>query len=292
MRELALFAGAGGGLLGSVLLGHRPVCAVELDPYARRVLLARQRDGILPTFPIWDDVRTFDGFPWRGKVELISGGFPCQDISSAGRGAGIEGARSGLWSEFARIVGEVGPRFVLVENSPLLTVRGLGRVLGDLASLGFDADWGVLGADDAGAPHIRKRIWILAHAEGEPSRSGFRGALAPRSRRHQPCDGGSALAHSCGQWGPNDELCPGGNLSGLCREELGVACSSGLEEWEGQEAQRPHAAASGAGWWAAEPRLGRVAHGMARRVDRLRAIGNGQVPAVVRLAWTLLEVGR
>ena len=95
MNELHLFAGAGGGILGGMLLGHRTVCAVEIEPYCRKVLLQRQRDGILPWFPIWDDVRTFDGKPWRGIADVVCGGFPCQDISIAGHGAGIEGARSG-----------------------------------------------------------------------------------------------------------------------------------------------------------------------------------------------------
>jgi len=100
-RELALFAGAGGGILGGRLLGWRTVCAVEWEPYAASVLVARQNDGILPPFPIWDDIRTFDGKPWRGIVDVVSGGFPCQDISAAGRGAGIEGTRSGMWREMA-----------------------------------------------------------------------------------------------------------------------------------------------------------------------------------------------
>lgn len=152
LRELALFAGAGGGILGGHLLGWRTVCAVEWADYPRRVLLARQRDGILPRFPIWDDVQTFDGNPWRGRVDVVSGGFPCQDISAAGKGAGIDGARSGMWFHMARIVREVRSRFVFVENSPMLTSRGLGRVLGDLAAMGYDAEWGVLGADDCGAP--------------------------------------------------------------------------------------------------------------------------------------------
>ncbi len=139
MNELALFAGAGGGILGGYLLGWRTVCAVELDEYARGVLGARQNDGTLPPFPIWDDIRTFDGRPWRGIAQVVSGGFPCQDISAAGKGAGITGSRSGLWSEMARIVGEVRPRYVWVENSPMLVSRGLAVVLGDLASLGYDA---------------------------------------------------------------------------------------------------------------------------------------------------------
>ena len=98
MNELALFAGAGGGILGGKLLGWRTVCAVELDAYCRRVLLARQRDGCLSRFPIWDDVQTFDGKPWRGSVDVVSGGFPCTDISVAKQKAqGIEGEASGLW---------------------------------------------------------------------------------------------------------------------------------------------------------------------------------------------------
>jgi DNA (cytosine-5)-methyltransferase 1 len=138
MNELALFAGAGGGILGGHLLGWRTVCAVEWEAYPASVLCARQNDGLLPPFPIWDDVQTFDGKPWREIVDVVSGGFPCQD--------------------------EVQPRFVFVENSPMLTSRGLGRVLGDLAEMGFDARWGVLGGDSIGINTKRERIWILAHS--------------------------------------------------------------------------------------------------------------------------------
>ena len=111
------------------------------------------------------------GRPWRGHVDVISGGFPCQDISAAGKGAGIDGERSGLWSEFARIIGEVRPRFAFVENSPNLVTRGLDRVLGDLAALGGDAEYDVLGAHHLGAPHLRDRFWLVAHfadADREP----------------------------------------------------------------------------------------------------------------------------
>jgi len=164
MNELHLFAGAGGGILGGILLGHTTVCAVEIEPYCRKVLLQRQRDGILPRFPIWDDVCTFDGTPWKGKVDIVCGGFPCQDISSAGGGDGIEGERSGLWSEMARIIGEIRPKFAFMENSPMLTFRGLGRVLGDLSELGYDARWGVVGADLCGANHHRARWWMVANS--------------------------------------------------------------------------------------------------------------------------------
>ena len=120
---MELFAGAGGGIYGGLLLGHTPVCAVEIVAKNRELLLQRQRDGVFPRFPVWDDVRTFDGNPWRGVVDVVSGGFPCTDISSAGRGAGIDGEQSGLWREMARIVREVRPRYVFVENSPMLITR-------------------------------------------------------------------------------------------------------------------------------------------------------------------------
>jgi DNA (cytosine-5)-methyltransferase 1 len=276
LNELALFAGAGGGILGGKLLGWSTVCAVECDPYAASVLVARQNDGILPPFPIWDDVRTFDGRPWRGIVDVVSGGFPCQDISAAGKGEGIDGARSGLWSEMARIVREVGPRFVFVENSPRLTSRGLGRVLGDLAELGHDAQWGVFGADDAGAPHLRKRIWIVADSQGLGGRPGLcqTGSL---SNGHIPSDCGCSMA---------DAGCIG-------LEGVSVACTS---EPSGSHALTRRAPAgtrfethADGGWWQSEPAVGRVAHGVAARVDRLKAIGNGQVPAVAALSWRILS---
>lgn len=170
MNELHLFAGAGGGILGGILLGHTCVCAVEIEPYCREVLLQRQRDGILPRFPIWDDVRTFDGSPWRGIADIVCGGFPCQDISAAGNGDGLDGERSCLWEEMRRIIGEVRPRFAFVENSPMLVIRGLDRVLADLAEMGFDATWGIVGAHHSGEIHKRERIWILAYsAEGGQS---------------------------------------------------------------------------------------------------------------------------
>lgn len=168
LRELALFAGAGGGILGGKLLGWCPVCAVEYNAYARSVLLARQNDGTFPPFPIWDDVRTFDGRPWRGIVDVVSGGFPCQDISTQGKRAGISGKNSGLWKEFARVIGEVLPRYVFIENSPELVSSGLDEVLCDLAGMGFDARWGCIPAATVGAPHLRNRIWIVANSQSQP----------------------------------------------------------------------------------------------------------------------------
>jgi len=315
LNELALFAGAGGGILGGYLLGWRTVCAIECNPYAASVLMARQNDGCLPPFPIWDDVRTFDGRPWRGRVDVLSGGFPCQDISSAGKGAGITGERSGLWAEMARIIREVGPRFVFVENSPLLTGRGLGVVLGDLASMGYDAQWGVLGAVDAAAPHKRERIWIVgtladAHQvrfaqRGEHERpcslarettdSGREGSKSAVSVAHRCSD----VAHAPGLLGDDRDDHAGVGVGSEALAELGdgprppdVANPDGSR----RQGLRLVPLASGAqqpdpprcGWWEAEPDVGRVADGVANRVDRLAALGNGQVSAVARLAWRRL----
>ncbi|MFZ4441067.1 MAG: DNA cytosine methyltransferase [Syntrophales bacterium] len=368
MNELHLFAGAGGGILGGILLGHTTVCAVEIDPYRRKVLLQRQRDGILPRFPIWDDVRTFDGKPWRGFVDIVCGGFPCQDISCAGKGAGISGERSGLWVEMARIICEVKPRYVLVENSPMLTIRGLGTVLRDLAAMGYDAKWGVLGAVHAGAPHKRLRIWIVANApcaidrrshtesgERQIQQSGIGSRAADVAdatqrqddgRERRDMDGqeesreGSNPAADTGRKDVADAerisfrpgLCPdesgrirrGRSRDGCCAgevsdtnkfngdgsgfhtgevsqletanisrcEELSNTNGNGLERPQHKE---PREGTPGIGrrfantdWWLTEPDVGRVANGVASRVDRLAAIGDGQVPAVVALAWRIL----
>jgi len=241
LNELALFAGAGGGILGGKLLGWQTVCAVEWEPYPASVLCARQNDGLLPPFPIWDDVQTFDGKPWRGIVDVVSGGFPCQDISAAGKGAGIDGERSGMWGEMARIIHEVRPRYVFVENSPMLTSRGLGRVLGDLAEMGFDAKWGVLGADSIGLSHHRARIWVVANSHSHR----LEGRLQRHSQGHrQTSDGFDPDVH---------------------KNKIQHYLST--------------------------PELLGGPHGMAARMDRSKAIGNGQVPLCAATAWRILSAG-
>jgi DNA (cytosine-5)-methyltransferase 1 len=344
MNELALFAGAGGGILGGHLLGWRTICAVEWEPYPASVLCARQNDGLLPPFPIWDDVQTFDGHPWRGIVDVVSGGFPCQDISAAGKGAGIDGERSGMWGEMARIIREVRPRFVFVENSPMLTSRGLGRVLGDLACMGFDARWAVLGAADVGANHQRDRIWIVARQRERISYPEHHGAGRGKQQQESPTrPHGKATypasnrpqeqANECVMEGQGrGELQPSQprntdmveNAYGARVEEHGAFDSNSLvrpgEARASEERQKDgcnvaHAESAGqppredetpgrvgrpleeqfggsgigaSEWWQSEPDVGRVADGVAARVDRLKAIGNGQVPLCAATAWRVL----
>ena len=172
LTGISLFSGAGGLDIAAKLAGIKTVCYVENDPYAQGVLMSRMRDGGLDAAPIFEDVRTFRGTSLRGSIDVVSGGFPCQDLSVAGKQAGIEaGARSGLWKEFARIIREVAPRFVCVENVPGLLFSGMGRVLGDLAEMGFDAQWQVLSAAGVGAPHLRERVFIVAYPNGLRSNS-------------------------------------------------------------------------------------------------------------------------
>lgn len=232
MRELHLFAGAGGGILGGMLLGHTPVGAVEIDPFARAVLHARQADGSLPDFPIYEDVRTFDGTAWRDRVDIIAGGFPCQDLSCAGKGAGIDGARSGLWWEMLRVIRQARPRYVFLENVPAITGRGLDRVLGSLADLGFDAEWCVLSAADVGAPHLRKRWWCLAR---DTSRNDA-DALAGISQRQdpEPAGNGGILADSqsarCATGGHRSRSAADGSILDLQPEYEGPAMADSCQE--------------------------------------------------------------
>lgn len=228
MHELALFAGVGGGLLASEMLGWRTVCAVEKDTYCREVLLRRQADGLLPLFPIWDDVRTFDGREWRGAVDIITAGFPCQPFSVAGRRRNKNDERN-LWPETIRIIREVGPRFVLLENVPGLLSLGHGyfaTVLGQLSEAGLDARWEVVSAAEVGALHRRERLFVFAYSDK-------------------------------------------------------------LDNGQQHEHEKARADVSNA-WTVprADP-LG-VANGVAFRVDRLRAIGNGIVPQQMCEAWKVL----
>lgn len=229
MNELALFAGAGGGILGGKLLGWRTICAVEINAFCARRLMQRQNEGHLPPFPIWDDVHTFDGRQWRGLVDAVSGGFPCTDISPAGLKEGIDGEESKLWGEQARIIREVRPRFAFVENSSALNIRGLSTVLADLASMGFHAQWGVLGSNDIGADHQRYRTWIVADA--------------------MPWLGSLGWHVPGGRWKPK-QIAWNAHRQAVC-----------------------------------EPGFLGKPDGMADRMDRNRAIGNGQDPRVAAAAF-------
>ena len=265
MNELALFAGAGGGILGGKLLGWNTVCAVEYGQYPASVLVQRQNDRLLPPFPIWDDVCTFDGKPWRGVVDVVSGGFPCQDISPArtnggGAGDGIDGEKSGLWREFSRIICEAQPEWVYIENSAHLRTKGLGRVLKDLAGYGYDAAWGVLSAEDCGANHERKRMWIVAHSNNYGKST---------STLHDQAQGMPRIEELSSE---------AANTHGTQREGGGIS--------SGGYAKDPNPRVGS--WWQDTSHLDGMDDGVAYRMDRLKAIGNGQVPLVAAAAFKQL----
>ena len=190
MKMLDLFSGIGGFALAAKWVWEDELDIVgfcEIDKYAQKVL---QKN--FPGVPIHEDITKLDGKDFK-NIDLITGGFPCQDISIAGKGEGITGKRSGLWSEMHRLISHIRPRYVIIENVPMLTVRGGTRVISDLAEAGYDAEWQIVGADDVGAWHRRKRIWIVSHTKHdgrygvqEPEGSGSRiHSQAGQSRAEQ-----------------------------------------------------------------------------------------------------------
>ena len=264
-----LFAGIGGFSLGLERAGMQCCWQVEIDNYARRVLQKHW-----PNVRRHDDVRTF---PPAGdySVDVICGGFPCQDISVAGKGAGLAGARSGLWHEFSRIIGNLRPRYVIVENVAALLARGMDTVLGDLSTLGYGAEWHVIPASAVGAPHRRDRVWVVAYANDICAT--MRGQFAAMSSAMAcgQCDSGGSV-NSC--WERRSQK-PGQGAS-----DAAAADCSGCEKqrWPKSEPTQ-HAAAEPSRWWETEPAVGRVVDGLPHRVDRLRCLGNAVVPQVVEL---------
>jgi DNA (cytosine-5)-methyltransferase 1 len=202
LRVLSLFAGIGGFDLGLERTGgFKTVAFCEIDPFCRRVLAKHW-----PEVPCYDDVRTLtvqqldrDGI----RPDCIVGGFPCQDISLAGSGRGLEGDRSGLWSEFRRLIGEIRPQFVIVENSPALVDRGLCDILGQLTELGYDAEWHPIPAAAVGADHFRNRLWIVAHPDEKQMRPRWIAGVRDRKKANRArlvSAGGSRATYGIPDW--------------------------------------------------------------------------------------------
>jgi DNA (cytosine-5)-methyltransferase 1 len=275
---LDLFSGVGGFSLGLERSGlARTVAFCEIDPFCRKVLTKHW-----PKVPQYEDIRELtaarlaaDGIE---RPRVICGGFPCQDISVAGRGAGLAGERSGLWREYARLIGELRPELVFVENVAALLGRGLGTVLGDLAALGYDAEWRIISAADVGAPHLRERLWIAAYSQ------------------YGRLEVGWGIEDSCSQF---DELSgiQGAQLSRLRQQEGEVLADSfGSGQSRQGESLKPRSQAPRIDWktvdalsggfgdfWRAEPDVGRVANGVPNRTHRLKALGNAVVPQIPEL---------
>jgi DNA (cytosine-5)-methyltransferase 1 len=261
MRVLDLFSGIGGFSLGLERAGMTTAAFCEIEPFCRRVLAKHW-----PNVPIYDDVRELSAARLAADgigVDVICGGFPCQDISIAGKAAGLDGERSGLWREYARLVGELRPRFVIVENVAALLGRGLGDVLGDLAALGYDAEWHCIPASHVGAPHERDRLWVVAYAD-----NGQRAAASEAicAGRHATGSGRLALAHPDRPW----------------QEMQRTHGRVGRQPLAGEIAR---CVAKLGDRWGIEPDVGRVVDGLPAELDgprraRLRALGNAVVPAI------------
>ncbi len=286
-RTMHLFAGHGGGLLADLILGHTPVVAVEWDAYACQILRERAADGWFPGLRVWEgDVQLFDPSEYTGIVDIIHAGFPCQDISVAGKQAGVsDGTRSGLYREVLRIASVVRPKQLFLENVSAILSNGLGTVLGDLASLGYDTRWLCIRASDVGAPHHRDRWFLLAtYADELRSRTG-----APsETRKTFPDQYGDGSQEERGRVELNAWPC------GLCADVAyanGPYSQGGGETNDTQGRQEPHGYAglgSGEGWWAIEPSVGRTSDGIPNRVHRLKGLGNAQVPLQAAAAYRLL----
>lgn len=262
MDYLSLFSGAGGGDLAMQhLLGFRCRGYVENEPYCQEVIKARIEDGFLHAAPIFGDIREFNreyADCYQGMVDLITGGFPCQPFSVAGKQLGADDQRN-MWPATLESLRLVRPRLAFLENVPGLLATGyFGRILGNLAESGFDARWKVVSAAEVGAPHKRDRLWIMSNLRIER-----RQQITESSPCNESEDEGWAISYALFV---GTQISPPGGHSAIKMPE----CN---------------------GWWSVEPELGRVAHGVARRVDRLRAIGNGQVPIVAATAWDILSGG-
>ena len=303
MNELSLFTGAGGGLLGTHLLGWNPIGYVEYDDYCQRIIAARIQDGILPDAPIFSDVRAFisEGYAdaYSGLVDVLSAGFPCQPFSVAGRQQGADDERN-MWPQTIDVIRLVRPRYALLENVPgLLAHPYARRIYGDLAESGYDCRWRRLSAAEAGAPHRRDRWWCVAYS----NEAELRNAEGTGPRGELSTEPGNYI--SDGREGQRNWR----DLAGSAANDPRRSATRGSDAPNAPDTDNPTAArqrehggqiyakstparpdsGSGEGWWAIEPDVGRVAHGVANRVDRLRALGNGQVPEVVRTAWNLLN---
>lgn len=276
LNVLDLFSGIGGFSLGLDRTGgFRTVAFCEIEPYAQKVL-AKNWPGV----PIYEDVKELTGERLRAdgiSVDVITGGFPCQDISHAGKGAGIEGERSGLWSEIARLIGELRPRYAIMENVSALLGRGLDVVLGDLAEIGYDAEWHCITASSVGAPHIRDRIWIVAHSdiiglEGESYTRASSGQGSRVLKRKTPGPGNSSSPADV-----PDSVC---GISKILGEYARMGWVQKFYSEDGP----------GVSPWAVESNVCRVANGIPSRVDRLRCLGNAVVPQIPELiGYAILE---
>lgn len=359
MNSLHLFAGVGGGILADKILGNTIVGAVEIEPYCRAVLKQRQEEGLLEPFPLFEDVRAFNGDEIEQPIDVVCAGFPCQDISCAGKGAGIEGEKSSLFYELVRVCRTVKPTYIFLENSPSITGRGLGTVLCKIAEIGYDAEWTNLSAGICGAPHLRDRWWCLCKRQqseterslqpkriiedlqrrfselGNTSFGAIQGSDKPRPKEERSdrdsqenkegnlfnssslrrgqilyvCNAYEQIAKgeprtvgtdsgngTCEEVQTMDRLQRGQETVPVPQRSYPDSNSVGRNENGDRLGISDEETFSGTcctgsadfGWWSAEPPVDRVVDELPHRVDRLKGLGNAQVPVVAALAFYLL----
>lgn len=314
MNSLHLFSGIGGGILADKILGNDIIGAVEIERYCVEVLKQHQKEGLLEQFPIFNDVRTFKGTEIERKINLVCGGFPCQDISTVGSGIGIAGSKSGLFMELVRICDSIKPEYIFLENSPAICARGLDKVLYEIAVLGYNAEWSTLSAFECGALHHRNRWWCLCkrndiERDSELLPKKILSKLNERFKvlgaeivgyKDSTCNSDEIQVERTGiEEGPKKETdnngkenavegdCSNGEMLGfnsVCNgEEYSKAIEEGVNRFSGISVSDERT-----GLWEIEPSVGRVAHGVPQRVDRIKGLGNAQVPIVAALAFYLL----
>ena len=269
-----LFHGIGGFALGASWAGmkfNNHFCS-DIEPYAQELYKLRFPDSIQ-----LGDITKIDTEELKkyGDKWIISGGFPCQDISIAGKGAGIHGERSGLWFEYWRLINDLRPRFAIMENVGMLIHRGLGEVLGSLAEIGYNAEWQDIRAEDVGAPHKRERIWIIAYTAGDTARGN-----KSRIRR---------------QLGRTSEIFneyPYKKISNTDNKRLQRWQNTGSSEevrTDREQQFKRQSEQPGKHYWSIEPSVGRLANGIPRRVDRLKGLGNAIVPQIAEILFRQIK---
>jgi DNA (cytosine-5)-methyltransferase 1 len=306
MWGIDLFTGIG-GLTLSLSDWIRPAIYCEIDRYAQSVLLSRMASGQLPIAPIWDDIKTLDVREFRGHIDIIYGGFPCQDISIAGAGRGLEGERSGLFFEILRLADEIKPKFIFLENVPAISTRGLDRVAREISALGYDCRWDIVSAAEVGALHKRERWFLLGYAKhngsfacetrGSPGEEFIQREQLKQAETVRESQGASDLSPDVAY-----SNCPGlqekraEQQTARTQQCLPMANSdskSGPRLRSREEERFPIVGVRGKystidQWQKAVSSMDRVTDGIPHRAHRIKCLGNGVVPIQAKEAFERL----
>ena len=324
MNYLDLFHGIGGFALGAHWAGMKfenHYCS-DIEPYTQELYKLRFPDSIQ-----LGDITKIKTADLPQGDWIISGGFPCQDISIAGKGAGIHGGRSGLWFEYWRIINDLRPRFAIMENVGMLVHRGLREVLGSLAEIGYDAEWQDIRAEDMGAPHRRERIWIVAYAKSLHDRRNIRDIHKENEKEQRSEMQYKNKARTFSNASKGNGKIPDPNLSGNRTSRSGVDKNRETQEQKRNESRpescghcaeipdtdnqglqrRPEAGnitelwkdrkqqfkrqgeQLGENYWSTEPPVGRLVNGLPGRVDRLKGLGNSIIPQIAELLFNQIK---